>query len=246
MKKPGLLILLTIGIFYANAQTQIPNSNFEDWSTTASGRDSLIGWSSSNDVVIPPVISLMKETNAYQGNFAGKVITSPFGFVQYSTVGVLVNGAATFTYGGGGGGANTDYGSGGGTPISFKPSELRGYYKSEPSAGANQGLARIILSKYNTTTQQKDTVSYTTFNFGFASSYTPFTIPLPDLMPGVVPDTITTIFYSSNPATVMQHWLARRQACRNKSADNIFVCFRIRPMVCSVLQQQLLISECWK
>jgi hypothetical protein len=204
MQKAGLLILLVISMFsvQVQGQTQISNSNFEDWTLMPSGRDSLIGWSSSNDVVIYPVVSLMKDTSAYQGNFAGKVITAPFGFVQYSTVGVLVNGSATFTYGGGGGGANTDYGSGGGTPISIKPTALTGFYKSEPSAGANQGLARIILSKYNPVTMQKDTVSYATYNFGFSATYTPFTIPLPDLLPGVIPDTITTIFYSSNPATV--------------------------------------------
>lgn len=186
----------------ALAQTQLPNSNFEDWAIADNGTDSLVGWSSSNDVVMYPVRSLYKANDPYQGQYAAKVSTAPFGFVQYTTIGILVNGAASFAYGGGGGGANVTYEGGGGTPISVKPTELRGYYKYTTGSATDQGTARILLSHYNTTTHQRDTVSYSTYTFAPQAAYTPFTISLPDMMAGTIPDTITTIFSSSNPATV--------------------------------------------
>lgn len=186
------------------AQFQIPNSNFEDWTIAKNGTDSLIGWSSSNAVVISPVISLYSDTDAHQGNLASNLVTAPFGFVQYSTIGVLVNGQATFSYGGGGGGANVDYASGGGTPISYKPTELKGYYKTTTLTLGDLPFAKVLLTKYNSTLNKRDTVSYSEFNFTANENYSPFSISLVDVLPGEIPDTITTIFYSSNPTLVNQ------------------------------------------
>jgi PKD repeat protein len=186
----------------AMAQSQLPNANFENWSTDVDSHDSLNGWSSSNPVVMYPVLSLRKVTDAQQGTYAAKVTTAPFGFVQYSTLGVLVNGNAEFSYGGGGGGSNVEYVSGGGTPISIKPSELKGYYKYITGSPSDKGLAKVLVTKYNTTTNKRDTVSYATYSLLPQATYTAFTIPLPDLMPGTNPDTITTIFYSSDISTL--------------------------------------------
>lgn len=202
MKRTTTLLMSLLAGQLALAQSQLPNANFEDWATADNNTDSLVGWSSSNAVVIYPVRSLYQESDAYQGNYAAKVVTAPFGFVQYTTIGILVNGNAEFNYGGGGGGGNVEYASGGGTPISVKPTELRGYYKYETGSAADQGTARILLSHYNTTTNQRDTVSYETYTFPPTANYTDFSITLNDLMPGVMPDTITTIFSASNPATV--------------------------------------------
>lgn len=140
--------------------------------------------------------------DSYEGDFAANLVTAPFGFVQYSTVGVLVNGEATFSYGGGGGGANVDHASGGGTPLSFKPTALNGYYKATTLTPGDLPFAKVLLTKYDSILHQRDTVSYSEFNFTTNENFTPFSIPLVDLMEGVIPDTITTIFYSSNPATV--------------------------------------------
>lgn len=204
MKDLILIISLLIIPILASAQTQIPNSNFEDWTIATNGTDSLIGWSSSNSIVISPVISLYSDTASYQGNLAANLVTAPFGFVQYSTIGVLVNGQATFSYGGGGGGANVDYAAGGGTPISYKPTELKGHYKTTTLTVGDLPFAKVLLTKYNFTLNKRDTVSYSEFNFMTSENYSPFSIPLVDLLPGEAPDTITTIFYSSNPALVNQ------------------------------------------
>jgi hypothetical protein len=66
----------------------------------------------------------------------------------------------------------------------------------------NLPLAKVLLSKHNTITNRRDTISYSEYSFPTSLKYIPFSIPLIDLMPGNIPDTITTIFYSSNPSTV--------------------------------------------
>lgn len=205
MKKTAIFLLAMVAGQLALAQTQLPNSNFEDWTTVGVNRDSAIGWSSSNSVVNDPIRGLYKSTDHYQGAFAAKISTAPFGFVQYTTTGMLVNGAAEFTYGGGGGGDDVAYGGGGGTPISIKPTELRGFYRYETQSATDQGTAKILLSRYNTTTSKRDTVSYATHIFTPQAGYVSFSIALPDMMPGIMPDSITTIFSSSNPATVPLH-----------------------------------------
>lgn len=194
-----ILTILFLGSGYA--QTQLPNADLEHWTLAANGTDSLIGWSSSNAVVIPPVISVYRENDAWEGNAAAHVVTAPFGFVGYSTVGVLVNGEATFSYGGGGGGANVDYSAGGGTPISMKPIALTGYYRTTTLSPGDQPLARILLSRSNPS-GLRDTVGYTSYTFPTSADYAPFSIPIPDWMPGIQPDSITTIFYSSHPVDV--------------------------------------------
>ncbi len=126
--------------------------------------------------------------------------TNPIGFTGASTVSILVNGEATFTT------LNqVEYEQGGGTPISFQPTHLKGFYKfSSFDPNGDQAFARILLTKFNTLLNQRDTVSHATINFAETDFYSEFAIYLPDLLPGVEPDSITTIFYSSNPETVSQ------------------------------------------
>ena len=206
MKKTYIMLALSFGIFITNAdaQTLLSNSDFENWTTAANGTDSLIGWSSSNSVVMPPIESLVQTTDAHHGNAAAQIITAPFGFVGYTTIGILVNGEATFSYGGGGNTDGTVHTGGGGTPIGYKPEFLNGYYKYETTAPADHGIGRVLLTRYNTSTQQRDTVSYGAINFQPQTSYTSFSIPLTDQMPSVMPDSITAIFSSSDTATVPQ------------------------------------------
>lgn len=203
MKKYTLLVLTAL-LFgpWAQAQTGLPNMNFENWQMGSNSRDSLIGWSSSNAVAMHPINALVKDSSpAFQGNYSAKLITAPFGFVQYSKVSILVNGQASFTWNGGSG-YSVELVEGGGTPINFKPTALNGYYKCVAAATNNQGLAEVYLTRYDSTLQKRDTVSSGSLDFTPVSTYTAFSVPLSDSMPGVMPDTIITIFYSSNPSTV--------------------------------------------
>lgn len=203
MKKYTLLVLATLFLGpWAQAQTGLPNMNFENWQMGSNSRDSLAGWSSSNAVAMHPINALVKDSSpAFQGNYSAKLITAPFGFVQYSKVSILINGQASFTWNGGSG-YSVELVEGGGTPIDFKPSALKGYYKCVAASTNNQGLAEVYLTRYDSTMQKRDTVSSGSLDFTPVAAYTAFSVPLTDLMTGVVPDTIITIFYSSNPATV--------------------------------------------
>lgn len=197
MKKCTLTLLSGLILGHAAfAQTQLPNANFEDWTTADNGKDSLIGWSSSNAVTVGMVTPMKKDADAYQGSYAAKLITAPFGIVSYTKVSILVNGEATFNWNGGSG-YHVEYVSGGGTPITIKPTELKGYYKS-----TNNGRADVLLTKYNTTLQKRDTVSFASNILSGNTSYSQFTVALPDFMPALTPDTITTFFYSTNPDPV--------------------------------------------
>lgn len=202
MKRTYTLTLVIFCCLSGYAQTQLPNADMEHWTLAVNGTDSLIGWSSSNAIVIPPVQSLYQEKNAWEGKLAANVVTAPFGFVGYSTVGVLVNGEATFSYGGGGGGANVDYASGGGNAIDQKPLALTGYYRSETLSPGDQPLAKVFLTATDNITGKRDTVGAGQLVFPPASTYSPFVIPIQDLMPGTNPDSILTIFYSSDPIDV--------------------------------------------
>ena len=135
--------------------------------------------------MIPPVQSLYQEKNAWEGKFASNVVTAPFGFVGYSTVGVLVNGEATFSYGGGGGGANVDYASGGGNAIDQKPLALTGYYRSETLSPGDQPLAKVFLTVTDQISGKRDTVGKGQLVFPPSSGYAPFIIPIEDLQPGI-------------------------------------------------------------
>lgn len=191
------LFTLCCGLLIAGsavAQTQLPNANLEDWEVASNGKDSLTGWSSSNAVAMGIVIPMKQDEDAYQGSYAAKLISAPFGIVGYTKVSILVNGEATFNWTGGSDGYHVEYVSGGGTPISIKPTELKGYYKSTYNARVD-----VLLTKYNTSTQQRDTVSYVSETLGGTTNYSEFTVSLPDLMPDETPDTITTFFYSTNP-----------------------------------------------
>ena len=63
MKSVILIISFLLVSIFASAQTQIPNSNFENWEIATNGTDSLAGWSSSNSIVISPVISLYSDVD---------------------------------------------------------------------------------------------------------------------------------------------------------------------------------------
>lgn len=195
--KQTLLLFLLSGTT-AFAQTPLPNGNFSQWATAANGTDSLVHWSSSNSVVMFPVRSLAKDSIS-SGHYVAHVITAPFGFAQWTAIGMLVNGSATFSYDGGGGtvAGGVRHVSGGGTPVTFKPTHLTGNYRYE-TLTAGSGIGEVITTRYNTITQQRDTVGYGFTSFTPQSGYVPFSIALNDRMPGVVPDTVTTIFYSYN------------------------------------------------
>jgi hypothetical protein len=202
-----LIILMIILPFFKPlfSQNQLPNSSFEDWTIAANGTDSLKNWSSTNTVVIHPVKSLYKQRDSMQGTNFALVATAPFGFVQWNAAGILVNGKAVFSYDGGGGllRGGTRYVSGGGTPISLKIKTLNGKYKYQiVSVSADRGVVEVTTTKYNAVKKKRDTVGIGRNYLPIRPAFTDFTVDINDLLPTVIPDTITTIFYASDIETM--------------------------------------------
>jgi len=200
-------IIAALIIFNPALKPQLPNTNLENW-VTINGYDSLIGWKSNNYAVWGPIKNIFKEGNnsspgPYQGNYAAKISTTATGIVQGGSLGILVNGQPSiYFYPIIGMNPDFPYAEGGGTPINYKPTHLTGHYIFNSTDSIDKGVAYVILSKYNTVMKKRDTVAFATYYFAQNTAYTNFSIPITDLMPGVMPDTITTIFYSSNPNTV--------------------------------------------
>lgn len=91
-----------------------------------------------------------------------------------------------------------------GLPISFKPARLVGYYRylvGELTSGpTDSAIVVVVLKKYNHTKRSADTVGLATHYLTAAGEYTPFTVDITDMAPGVTPDSIAICFISSTAA----------------------------------------------
>ena len=212
MKTKITLIIAAIFFTIVSVKAQIPNSNMENWAIANNGTDSLINWTTSNHILsvgpgqkasveYEPLSSI---PGPNQGNYAVKINSRPAGAIQnYSFVGLIVSGQAELVVPPNINLVEVPYVyKGGGTPISYKPTHLMGYYTFNSTDFIDKGVAYILLSKHNIVKQKRDTVGFATYFFLQNTAYTNFSIPIADVMPGVMPDTITTIFYSSDPNTV--------------------------------------------
>lgn len=198
MKK--VLFFLAFQSFACIGFSQIANNDFEEWNTTSINQDSASNWSSTNQAVhnVTSMITTMTKTNgAYSNNYAVQLNLTGFGFVQTPVIGILVNGEAKLDFNA----SNTSYVSGGGSPLSFDPTAVKGYYYI---SGGYPGYLEVLLSKYDTVNHQRDTVGLTTYTMAVTSTaaYVPFNVPLTYSMTGVSPDSITMVFYAAKPSSV--------------------------------------------
>ena len=86
----------------------------------------------------------------------------------------------------------------GGTPISNKPTSMTGYYHYEAGdAGmTDSAIAKVLLKKWNTTTNQMDTIGYGEHGLQVNQSFSLFEVPILDMAPGISPDSICIYFES--------------------------------------------------
>lgn len=194
MMKLKLSLSLSLLTFLGFAQ----NNNFENWSTTTLMQDSLDGWSSTNQAVkaiTSTITTLFKSNDASAGSHAAHIQTAPFGFAATPVVGIMVNGKANLTFDA----VTTKYVSGGGIPFGIKPPSLNGQYKIN---GSYPGLIQVLLTEYNTTLQQRDTIGFGSLQLSSANNiYTSFSVPI-NYQSTNTPDTLTIIVYASDPASV--------------------------------------------
>ena len=211
-----LLLILPMAIKSQNIQ----NASFD--SVYIGGIDRLFGWISSDawgmningDTVLPMQpnhyyqavgLSLHEVFNTVQLEYAGATpggsavrLYSKAAYIHdygYFFPGFIVNGNHFYT-------DNNGYIDliRCGEPFPFRPDKLKGYYKFEDSLSVidNYGVAEVILKKYNTSTNQIDTIGYAHSGLILnpTLNWTPFEINI-DYYDNVTPDSIIVAFYSS-------------------------------------------------
>lgn len=200
MKKITLLLSIFISTSALFSQT-IPNASFETWTNDSSislGYEVPQGWMSSdvvesifNDGYTGPTVS--KTNQSQSGAFAVKMENIVY---NNDTINSMIFSIASIEefFGGVFGGFAIGF------PYNSKPSSLQGYYKLN-AVGNDQAGVSVLMTKWNTITNQRDTIvnSY----YGMASNvsvYTMFNMPLTYII-NENPDTvlISTGFFDQQP-----------------------------------------------
>ena len=174
--------LFVLALSISQAWAQIPNAGFENWNGTDPA-----SWSTLN-----PITSLAGFYTANQGSPAPQgsfylELTSTFS----PLFGDVLPGYAVSS--------NYDFSSGtgdfGGFAYTNRPLYLNGAFKYA-TAGVDQGLAVVLFTKWNTTTNSRDTIGGGEMLFDNTSSWTNFSAPIFYNLPDN-PDTCLVFLTSS-------------------------------------------------
>lgn len=181
-----ILILITISacdknkpmatIASGSNSQEILNAGFENWDTT----NIPMNWTlMSNSEAIG------QSTVSYSGAYAVVI----WKWYYYGNQ-ILLNGSLTPF-----GPANIIKA---GTPISFKPIQLSGFYKYQDVAPlGDTAKVIVLLKKYDTVQNKIDTVGYGMKLLGPVNAYSPFQVDITDMLPSVAPDSIVIAFFAS-------------------------------------------------
>ena len=185
----ALIMILPISVV---AQDTIPNSDFERWTSFGSFSE-LDKWQSLNsmlsqipqntDFVVSPTMQ------SQNGSLAILMETHFFSLLGQSVPGAITNGEFYINI-------NNKPVFEGGTPFTKRPDYISGYYKYYPGANDTCGMA-MYLFKYNTLSNQRDTVGFCFFAEGdTVDTYKQF-ITTVDYFLADSPDSILIVFSSS-------------------------------------------------
>ncbi len=189
MKTYFTLLLYLFVISHLSAQT-IPNSDFENWTTV--DYPLLSGWTTSNEFFVNiegDAIKVEPSTVSQSGTFAVSIGTAFMGFAGMPTPGFIVNGTLN-AFGNLSAEENILKA---GTPLNQKITALNGYYTYENNENDSTTVT-VILKRYDFTADTIMQVGYGTAKLRPQADYTPFSVPVQDLMPGVEPDSIVVYF----------------------------------------------------
>lgn len=179
MKKLFLIILLFASIEHA-ATAQILNSDFENWTADSSGiykpdNWSLLGIGNRSTVSYSGSYSLLIHT--FYNNIPGWVISGKFDHNTNNP---------------------EDIPNVSGTPITYIPGRLSGFYKYTNVPPGDSAHASVILKKYNSVSNKIDTIAAGDIKLGPANAYTPFSIDIEKIIAGIFPDTMIIQFISGD------------------------------------------------
>lgn len=182
-------LILSLLLGSAMAQTQIPESGFNNWepnSTNVFYEPAGDFWTTLNYLASlgGPVTTYPTE-DAHSGDYAAAMETKMWGTFLIS--GLLVSGSFIMTE------PYIAYGR----PYTETPSVFKGWYKYTPVNGDSAGVG-VILTKYNTEMGYQDTIATAVSAITEqADIYTEFEFDFEYRIEGVNPDTIHVVFTSS-------------------------------------------------
>jgi len=183
------VLILSLLIGSAMAQTQIPEGGFNNWipnSTNIYCEPAGDWWTTLNSLAaLGGPVTVSQTTDAHTGEYAAQLETKLWG--DFLISGLLASGSFIMT---------EPYIQNG-RPFTDTPSKFKVWYKYTPVNGDSAGVG-AILTRYNTATGQKDTLAKAvraiTEN---VQTYTQFEIDFDYMIPGINPDTIIIVFTSS-------------------------------------------------
>lgn len=185
------IVVLCSNVIFA----QIPNAGFETWTNT-SGYDMPTGWDNLNPITTATsTYTCIKGTPGNPGSSYLQLISktvSGLGVVP----GIAVSGVMDMT----------TFQPKSGFASTARPLSLTGNWQYM-AFGSDQGHIIVFLSKWNTTTNKRDTVSFTNYALpGMVMSWGSFTIPL-TYQSGAVPDSAIILLSASGTTPVNNSYL---------------------------------------
>lgn len=185
-----LALLCLFALTSQNLLAQIPNGDFETW-TTAGAYEDPNGWVTANPnisgLTSTKDFSTLKSTDANGGSFSAELHTKTntvTGLGTFQIPGVLTNGMINLL-------AQT---AEGGQPWTSKPQFLKGWYKYSP-AGGDSSLVRAIFTVWTGT--KTDTLADVSWSeSGTVTSWTEFSEYI-DWLDVRSPDTVQIVCLSS-------------------------------------------------
>ncbi|MCF6364602.1 MAG: T9SS type A sorting domain-containing protein [Bacteroidales bacterium] len=179
MKKIILLTIINFTFILLYSQ-QIPNGNFENWTNDSDAE----GWNSVNIGFPVNFYSAQQTTDSYQGTYAANLTTesTALGVIPgIITLGEIDIENQTIT---------------GGIPFTERPNGISYFFKYVPQ-GNDTSVMISILTKWNETTQETDTIAMTAYFT--ADQFDVYTkVAVPYIYNSIdSPDSLNVIFISS-------------------------------------------------
>ena len=199
MKKVVLLFaVFIIGFSYVTkAQLILPNGNFENWSLYLPVSHSPFyepagGFFKTMNILdtipTPPGITVYRCDTAHSGTYSARCVTRKIEILNILIPGVVGNITLHFQT------SSAILGA----PFKWttKPVRFQGYYKSYPLNGDSTGVL-LLLSKWNTSTQKRDTIAYNRLVFHeTVSDWTKFDTAIVYRNTTVMPDSVCMLLLS--------------------------------------------------
>ncbi len=183
------ILIITLLSLSVSAQTQIPESGFNNWvydETNGYYEPAGNWWATLNFLAsLGGPITVSPTQDAHSGEFAAKLESMLYGNLLIT--GLLAAGEYSVD----------ENQLKNGRPFTDTPSKVQGWYKYLPVNNDSAGVG-VILTKYNFQTNQQDTIASAVRAITTAANvYTQFEINFEYFISDLNPDTIIVVFTSS-------------------------------------------------